>query len=211
MRRRTLDVLFSVGGVGIAILLLVLGMVFKSEADFATQYVRDQLSEQAIYFAPVEALSEEERQVPCLVEYGTGDQAARQLLTGSQAECYANEFIGRHLRAATGGLSYAELGTPQREARAAVAEARETNDPALPELEAELARIDAQRNTAFQGETLRGLLLTTYGFSLLGEKAALAASIAFIGAALMLLLSIAGFIHAARTPKDVAFAPPVKD
>ena len=51
----------------------------------------------------------------------------------------------------------------------------------------------------FKGETLRGLLLTTYGFSVLGEKAALAAMIAFFAAAILLLASGAGFIHALTT------------
>jgi hypothetical protein len=133
------------------------------------------------------------------------------LTTGAQAECYANSYIGLHLRNATGGLSYAELGGPQREARAKVAEAQETNDPALPELQAQLAEIDGQRETAFRGETLRGLLLTTYGFSILGEKAALAGTIAFSAAGLMILLSAAGFVHAFRTPKSVAFAPVVRE
>lgn len=207
MQRRTLDILFSTGGVGLAVLLLIIGLVFQSEADFAEDYVSSQLAEQAIFFAPLEGLSDEEREVECLVDY-----AGEQLLTGSQAECYANEFIGRHLRAATGGLSYAELGAPQRQARAALADARESGDEeAIAEAEAELARIDGQRNTAFQGETLRGLLLTTYGFALLGEKAALAALVAFAGAGLMLLLSIAGFVHAARTPRNVPFAPVDKD
>lgn len=202
MKRRTLDILFSIGGLGIAILLIVLGLVFKGEGDFARDYVSSQLGQQRIYFPTEDRLSDDERQVPCLVEY-----AGEQLLTGQQAECYANEFIGRHLQAATGGLTYAELGGPQTEARNAVNEARENDDPNLPELEAELARINGQRETAFRGETLRGLLLTTYGFSLLGEKAALAANAAFAGAGIMVLLSAAGFVHAARTPETEAFAP----
>lgn len=203
MQRKTLDILFSIGGVGVAILLIVLGLVFKTEADFAKTYVADQLGQQRIYFAPVEGLSDAEREVDCLV-----DNAGEQLLTGAQAECYANEFIGRHLVAATGGLTYAELGEPQAELRAAIAEARDAGDDELvAELQAQLAAVDRQRDTAFRGETLRGLLLTTYGFSLLGEKAALAAMVAFVGAGLMLLLSAAGFWHAARTPKNVPFAP----
>lgn len=203
MQRKTLDILFSIGGVGIAILLIILGLVFKTEADFTETYVADQLGQQRIYFASVEGLSDAEREVDCLV-----DNAGEQLLTGAQAECYANEFIGRHLLAATGGLTYAELGGPQTELRSAIAEARDAGDDELvADLQAQLAAVDRQRDTAFRGETLRGLLLTTYGFSLLGEKAALAAMVAFVGAGLMLLLSAAGFWHAARTPKSVPFAP----
>jgi hypothetical protein len=46
------------------------------------------------------------------------------------------------------------------------------------------------------------LLLTTYGFSVLGEKAELAALVAFFAAAILILASIAGFAHALSTPKD---------
>jgi len=52
------------------------------------------------------------------------------------------------------------------------------------------------------GETLRGLLLTTYGFSIFGDKAALAANVLYALAGLMLVLSIAGFVHAFVTPKE---------
>ena len=207
MKRRTLDILFSAGGLTAAVLLLVFGFVLKGEADFATDYVADQLGEQAIYFTPAEFLSEEEAQAECLVEYGTGDEAARLMQTGDQAECYANEYIALHVGNATGGLSYAELGGPQRELRGQIEEAKAANADNVEELEAELAAVDAQRETAFRGETLRGLLLTTYGFSTIGAKAALAASIAFIAAGLMAVLSVAGFMHAFRTPETEPFAP----
>lgn len=211
MKRRTLDILFSAGGITAAVLLLVFGFVLKGEADFATDYVADQLGEQAIYFTPAEFLSEEEAEAECLVEYGTGEEADRLMQTGEQAECYANHYIGLHVSHATGGLSYAELGTPQRALRAQITEAKEANADNVEELEAELAAIDGQRETAFKGETLRGLLLTTYGFSIIGAKAALAATVAFIAAGLMAVLSIAGFFHAFRTPETEAFAPVPKD
>jgi hypothetical protein len=48
----------------------------------------------------------------------------------------------------------------------------------------------------FKGETLRGLLLTTFGFSIFGDRADTAALVCFLGAALLLLLSAGGFAHA---------------
>ena len=53
-----------------------------------------------------------------------------------------------------------------------------------------------------------GLLLTSYGFSEFGAKAGQAATVAYIGAGLMLLLALLGFWHAARTPSSEAFAAP---
>jgi len=197
MKRKTLDITMSVGGILIAALAIVLGFVFQANADFATTYVRDQLSEQKIMFPVVEYLSEQEATVPCLVEF-----AGTSLDNGKKSECYANEYIGSHLKGIGGGETYATLGTPQRELQAKVADAKKANDPNLATLEADLAKVSGQRDSMFKGETLRGLLLTTYGFSVLGEKAAWAATIAFFAAAILVLASIAGFAHALATPKD---------
>ncbi|NLE81143.1 MAG: hypothetical protein GX610_16470 [Rhodococcus sp.] len=198
MRRRTLDLAFTIGGLFITVLLLIFGFVLRGEANFADNYVRDQFAQQAIYFTPADQLTEEEAEAECLVEFGTGDEEDRLLNTGKKAECYANEYIGLHVRNATGGLSYSQLGEPQTAAREALAEAEEAGED-TEELQAELDRISGQRDTAFRGEMLRGILLTAFGFSEIGAKAGLAATIAFIAAGGMLLLTIAGFIHWART------------
>jgi hypothetical protein len=89
MKRRTLDILFSVGGVGLAALLLVLGVVMTSNANFAKNYTHDQLAAQHITFKTQATLTPEEANSSCLVKY-----AGQQLTTGKQAECYANDFIG---------------------------------------------------------------------------------------------------------------------
>lgn len=197
MKRRTLDILFSAGGMLLAVLLLVVGVVFTTNANFAKKYVRDQLAEQKITFKQAAALTDEERQAPCLVKY-----AGQALTTGKQAECYANSFIGLHVRTATQNRTYAELGVPQAALRTQVAEAKAKNAPNVADLEKQLADITATRETAFKGETLRGLLLTSFGFSEFGRKGAQAATAAYAAAGLLALLSIAGFWHAFATPKD---------
>jgi len=196
MKRKTLDIGMSAGGVLLAALAIILGFVFQANADFATSYVRDQLSDQKISFPAAENLTEAEAGVSCLIEY-----AGTVLDSGKKSECYANEYIGDHLKGIGGGETYASLGTPQRELQSQVDAAKKANDSTLVSLEADLAKISGQRETMFKGETLRGLLLTTYGFSVLGEKAALAAIIAFFAAAILLLASGAGFIHALSTQK----------
>ncbi|MFE0592234.1 hypothetical protein [Micromonospora echinospora] len=206
MKRRTLDILFSIGGLGLAALLLVIGIVLTTNANFANDYVRDQLSEQNIRFTPAENLSEEEKKADCLVE-----NAGKLMTTGKQAECYANEYIGLHLKGIAGGQTYASLGGPEREIQSKVEAARQANDPALPELEKQLAQLQGQRETVFKGETLRGLLLTSYGFSEFGVKAQQGALAMYLGAGLLFLLSIAGFVHAARTPKNETFAAPERE
>src|SRR4029077_14040269 len=203
MKRRTLDVLFSVGGLALAALLLVLGLVMTSNANFAKSYVKDQLTQQKISFKTADTLTPEEAQSACLVKY-----AGQPLTTGKQAECYANDFIGLHLQSIADGKTYSELGFPQAALRRPVADAQAANDPALPVLHKQLTDITAQRTSLFTGETLRGLLLTSFGFSVFGVKGEQVATVAFIVAGLLALLSIAGLVHAFRTSKDETFAPP---
>lgn len=201
MKRRTLDIIFSAGGLALAGLLLILGVVMTSNANFAKDYVRDQLAAQKITFKSLETLTDEEKQSPCLVKY-----AGQALTTGKQAECYANDFIGLHVKSTADGQTYAELGAPQSALRTQVADAQKANDPALPDLQKQLADITAQRETVFKGETLRGLLLTSYGFGVFGVKGEQVATVAFVVAGLLALLSIAGVVHAFRTPRNEAFA-----
>jgi hypothetical protein len=201
MKRRTLDFLFSIGGVALAVLLLVLGFVLNANADFAKSYVRDQLVEQKINFTPAEALSDAERSAECLVDY-----AGTPLDNGKKAECYANEYIGLHMaegatEAGYEGATYSTLGAVQRELRAELAAAEEAGE-STEAVQAELDTVNGLRETMFKGETLRGVLLTSYGFSVFGEKGAQAATVAFLAALVLILASAAGFIHAARTPKD---------
>ena len=203
MKRRTIDVMTSLGAVVLAGLLLIAGLVLTSNANFANDYVQNQLAQQKISFKTADTLTDEERRSPCLVKY-----AGQQLTTGKQAECYANEFIGLHLKSTAGGKTYAELGNVQTDLRAKVATAQKNNDPALADLQKQLTDVTAQRETVFKGETLRGLLLTSYGFSEFGTKAAQAATVAYLAAALMLLLGIAGFVHAFVTPRNKGFAVP---
>jgi hypothetical protein len=202
MKRRTLDVLFSIGGLVLAGLLLAAGIVLTSNANFAKNYVTDQLSQQNIMFKTADTLTAEEKQSACLVQY-----AGQQLTTGKQAECYANNFIGLHLESVADGKTYAELGDPQAQLRTQVQAAQKANDPNLASLQQQLTTVTNQRETLFKGETLRGLLLTSYGFSEFGTKAATAALVAYLAAALMALLGLAGLVHAFRTPKTRAVAP----
>ena len=182
---------FSAGGVAVAILLVLLGFVFKTNADFADSYVHDQLAQQKISFTAAEFLSDEEKTSSCLIE-----NAGTPLDSGKKAECYANDYIGMHLKGIGGGETYATIGAIQTKAKTALADATAANASNVDELKADLDKITGQRETMFKGETLRGLLLTSYGFSIFGEKAALAGMLSFLGAIVMLLASVAGFIHA---------------
>jgi len=218
MRRRTLDITFSIGGAVLAVLLVALGFVLQDQGSFADDYVASQLGEQKIVFAAADKLTEEEKNwkpgSACLVEY-----AGKTMQTGKQAECYANYYIAMHMdrsakAAGFEGETYATMGGIRTALTAQVTDAKAKNDTAA--AEAAQKKLDAAtslRSTFQTGETLRGLLLTSYGFSIFGDKATLVASILFVLTGVMVLLSIAGFVHAFITPKEkvvsLLSAPPV--
>ena len=212
MTRRTLDLLLSAGGAALAALLLILGLVMTSNANFAKHYVTNQLAAQNITFKPAAALTPAESSSPCLVRY-----AGQALTTGKQAECYANDFIGLHLESVAAGMSYAEIGVPQAALRDQVAAAETAHDPALPALQAKLAEISTQRDTLFKGETLRGLLLTSFGFSVFGVKGGQVGTVAYLASGLVAVLALLGVAHGLRakgtasvpTPKLSALAGPL--
>jgi len=203
MKRRTLDIMFSVGGLALAGLLVVMGLVLTSNANFAKSYTRDQLAAQKITFKAESALTAEEKEAPCLTKY-----AGQLLTTGAQAECYANNFIGLHVKTSGGGKTYSELGDVQTGIRNQIKTATAANDPNLATLQKQLTDVTAQRETVFKGETLKGLLLTSYGFSVFGVKGGQAANVAYLVGGLMLLLSLAGLFHAYKTPRSIGFAVP---
>ncbi|MER7279172.1 hypothetical protein ABT369_32510 [Dactylosporangium sp. NPDC000244] len=204
MKRKTLDLIVGVGLVVLAGLLLVAGIVLTSNANFANDYVKSQLGQQQITFKTADTLTAEERQSACLVRY-----AGQQLNSGKQAECYANEFIGLHLKSIAGGKTYAQLGDVQTELKAKLADAQKAGDTAaVATVQQQITDTNTARETVFKGETLRGLLLTSYGFSEFGAKAAQAALVAYLAAGLLLLLGAAGLVHAARTPRSQGFAVP---
>lgn len=203
MKRRTLDILFSIGGVGLAALLLIIGVVMSGNANFSKKYVTDQLKAQKITFKTADTLTEEEMQAPCLVKF-----AGQAMTTGKQAECYANSFIGLHVATSGKGRTYAEIGDDQTVLRAQVAAAQKAGDPGLADLQKQLADLTTTRETVFKGETLRGILLTSFGFSELGNKAQQAANVIYLGVVLLAALSLAGLVHAFVTPRSQAFAAP---
>ncbi len=207
MNRRTLDLLFSAGGIVLGALLLVLGLVLNNQANFASGYVKDQLNAQQIKFTPVAGLKGEDKAAggQCLDNY-----AGSALDSGKKAECYANQYIGFHLKEAAitakvEGATYATLGTIVATAKTAAADAKTAGQP-TDVLDARVTELNGLRDTMFKGETLRGLLLTSYGFSIFGDRAGLAADVCFAAFALMVLLSIAGFVHAASAKRHAAQA-----
>ncbi len=189
LRRRTIDGVLTGAGAVFAVVLLAAGALLTWGASFSEDYVRDELSSQNISFPPAAAREEEGR--TDLLRY-----AGASVDTGPEAEAYAS-FIDGHLANIADGMTYADLGTPERTANAAVEEATASGASAdeLARLEGEAAAITGQRNTLFKGETLRGLLLSAFAWSTVGRIAGIAATVSFVAAGAMVVLVLFGFRH----------------
>lgn len=205
MTRKKLDLIFSIGGVLLALLLLVLGLVLRNQSTFAKSYVRDQMSAQQISFTPAAGLSDDEKTSSCLTK-----NAGKPLASGKQAECYANEYIGRHVKEINGGKTYSQTSGESRAARATAdkALAADPEAQASKDLDVAAKTLAGKTDTLFKGETLRGLLLTSYGFSIFGERAGQAAMLALLAALVLLLASAAGLIHGMRKSSDHLLSVP---
>ncbi len=193
--RRMIDRVLIALGVVVAIVLAISGGLLTWGASFSNNYVFDELSSQNIFFPPTESLIEEGRDD--IAEFG-----GVQVTTGEHAQAYAS-FIDGHLANIADGQTYADLGGPERQARAAEAEAEAAgaSEAELAELRAESAQISGQRDTLFKGETLRGLLLSAYAWDTIGQISGIAAVAAFAAAGLMTLLVVFGLVHLGRMSK----------
>ena len=188
LSRRTIDRVLVMLGAVVVVVLAVAGGLLMWGSNFAGDYVHDELAAQGITFGPAESLQEER---PDLVKY-----ADQQVDTGKEAEAYAS-YIKGHVEGIADGATYAELGGPERAARAAVQEAQANGASAeeIATLQESADAITGQRDSIFRGEMLRGALLNTYAWSTIGQIAGIASIAAFIASALMLVLVGLGLVH----------------
>jgi hypothetical protein len=193
MQRKVFDVIASAGGAVMVVVLLVAGVLLMWGYSFANSNVHNQLAEQQIMFPAKSAFAHPVvggEITPSMI--GTVSQYAGQpLVTGQQAEVYANDFIAVHLNQIGGGLTYAQLSAQAM---------------ALPKGSAAYTAAEAKAQTVFQGTTLRGLLLEAYAFGTLATIALIAAISALVLAGILALLVAFGFWHARRTPDSKELA-----
>ena len=174
MKRRTFDILVATAGLFLAVTLIFAGVLAVWAHTFIGNEVHTQLAAEKVFFPAANSKAVAAPEFAAMRQYG-----GQQLTTGAQAEVYADHFIANHLKVIGGGKTYAQLS----------AEAQ--LQPKNTVLAGEVA-------TVFKGETLRGLLLNAYAFGTMGTIAGIAAIGAFIAAAVMLVLSGLGLMHARR-------------
>ena len=189
MKRRTFDKLVSFVGLGLAALLLIFAGLLNFGAGFANDSVQTQLANQNIAF-PVEAA------LPSETKDQLAKWAGKQVTTGEMARDYSDLFILEHMNAA----ATAVLGKPATYSEVSATYMTAQRDGVTtPD---QLQKIADLKETLFQGNTLRGMLLEAFAFGTMGVIAGYAAIASLVGGVLFLLLAIAGLMHIRRTPED---------
>jgi len=167
--------LAAIAGFALAAVLFVAGGLLLWGSTYTHNMVHNQLAAQQIFFPPKAAFAHPQAgteitpsMIPSVSQY-----AGQQLVTGQQAQSYADNFIAVHITNMTGGKTYSQLSAQAM---------ANPND-------AKLAGLVA---TVFKGETLRAILLNAFGWWKVSQVTYIAALIAFGLGGLTLIASLFG-------------------
>jgi hypothetical protein len=155
------------------ILVVILGAgggLLLFGANFGLDMVHSQLNAQDISFPAKGSPGLSPAEFPDLQQY-----AGQRVDSGPKAKAYANGFIARHLLKIGGGKTYSQLSGESL---------AKPDDTALA----------GQVATVFKGETLRGLLLYAWGWSVVSTIALWAAIAALLGFLIMLMVTLGDFL-----------------
>ena len=162
MRRFSTRTLLASASAALAAVLLIAGGLMLWGSAYVHNTVQGQLAAQQISFPPAAAFAHPKAgseitpsMIPSVSQY-----AGQQLLTGQQAEAYADHFIAVHIADMAGGKTYSQLSTES------IAQPNNT----------QLAGLVA---TVFKGETLRSMLLNAYGWWKVSQITYIIALVAF--------------------------------
>jgi hypothetical protein len=160
---------------GAAAGMIVLGVVSIIGGSYDHEVVHEQLAPQKIYFPkPAEW--------PALKKY-----EGQQVLTGTQAQAFANDQLGPDMNKVAGGLTYSQVSERW------IAGGMKS------------AKLAEERTTLFTGETLKGLLLNAWGWAQIGSIAILAGILLIVfGAILFLLPMLNWWLNLRREPEESA-------
>jgi hypothetical protein len=192
MRRTTFDRLLGWIGAGLGVALLAAGGLLLWGSAYVHNTVQSQLAAQQITFPPASAFAHPKAgteitpsMIPSVSQY-----AGQQLLTGQQAEAYADHFIAVHIAGMAGGKTYSQLSAE------AIAQPNNT----------QLAGTVA---TVFKGETLRSMLLNAYGWWKVSQITYIIALAAFGLGTVSFLAGLFGFASLRHDRKLAAAKAPV--
>ena len=190
MKRKNFDKIVTAVGFGLTIFLFTAAGLLNWGASFSSDSVRSQLENQNISFPALDAM-------PTPTKDALAKWAEMPVINGEMARDYSDLYIWEHMKAA----SIAAVGKPATYSEVSgmymgLVRGGSTDS-------AEIAKLADLRQTLFMGNTLRGMLLEAYAFGTMGVIASYGAIAAFVGAIVMLLLSLAGLMHIRRTEDGV--------
>ena len=192
MRRTTFDKLLGWIGAGLGVALLAAGGLLLWGSAYVHNTVQGQLAAQQITFPPAAAFAHPKAgteitpsMIPSVSQY-----AGQQMLTGQQAEAYADHFIAVHIANMTGGKTYSQLS------------AQAIAQPGNTKLAGTVA-------TVFKGETLRSMLLNAYGWWKVSQITYIIALAAFGLGTLSFLAGLFGFASLRHDRKLATAKAPV--
>jgi hypothetical protein len=178
---KTVPTLVIIGSVLFLVLSVGSGLLLWGSS-FAHNMVHNQLVEQKIQFPPKGSPGLDPKEFPGLQRY-----AGQTVDNGPKAKAYADQFIKVHLQGIANGQTYSQVSAASQK------------DPTNTVLQGKV-------QTLFRGETLRGLLLYAWGWSVVGEIALWVAYAAMLGAIAVLFALAAGFFAHERQRKHAAMA-----
>ena len=177
MRRNTFDKLAGTAGATLGVILLAVAGLLVWGSAYIHNQVTNQLAAQKVYFPPAAAFAHPKagteitpNMIPSVSQY-----AGQQLLTGQQAEAYADHFIAVHLQEMGAGKTYAQLS------------AESMAHPAN-------AALAGQVQTVFRGDTLRSMLLNAFSWWKVSQIAYIASLVSFALGALAFLAGLFALI-----------------
>jgi hypothetical protein len=172
------------------VVLAVVGGFLIWGSTYLHNAVHNQLAAQQIYFPAKAAFAHPKAgteitpsMIPSVSQY-----AGQQLVTGQQAEAYADHFIAVHLQNMAPGQTYSTLS------------AKSLAQPAN-------ASLAALVQTVFRGDTLRAMLLNAFGWWKVSQIMYIASITAFVLAGLSLIGSAFGIVRRRRTGPVAEIAP----
>jgi len=189
MKRKKFDKIVTAVGFGLSVFLFIAAGLLNWGASFASESVTSQLKNQNISF-PAEVA------MPTGTKAQLAKWAEKPVITGEMARDYSDLYIWEHMKAS----STAVMGKPATYSEVSSAYMALTRSGSTDA--DQIKKLGDLRETLFMGNTLRGMLLQAYAFGTMGVIAGYAAIAAFVGAIVMLLLSVAGLIHIRRTPES---------
>ena len=190
MKRRTFDKILTMVGVGLSVFLFVGASLMSWGYSFTNDTVKSQLSAQKITMPAATNNAKEDAATTAFFKTNGG----KFMTNGKQAQMYADHYIGFHL---SGMPTYAAASTANRAAKSAL-----EADPTNADLKVKASTAAGIVETVFRGESLRGMLLSAFAFWQLGQIAKIGALASLVGGLLLLILSIAGWVHLRRTPNN---------